>query len=279
MANNISRRRFSQGAIGLAIGGLAAAPLTVAAQGATPGATTVTPPTTGTIMSPGYVSLRIRALKEASLRADVNQRVVSQFVPAIQALTGYEGYILGDVIDQPAQSLSVVVLTGQAETTAFDAEAKTFIASLPADEVPTTPTTAEGVLWIAAGASAGMGTPGMASPAATPAPAPLHSGYAAVRLYASAPGVDPRTSLPLTISGLLPILRGIQGFQAYLWFANQGTIGALSLFDSEAAATASTTAATNWAQANVAKYFTGTPTVINANLVYADLPVLATHAS
>lgn len=72
------------------------------------------------IRSLGFVSMRVRTVAEAAQRARVDELVQDQFVPEVEALDGFAGFLLGDVIDTPDKSLSIVVLDEAGQAAAFD---------------------------------------------------------------------------------------------------------------------------------------------------------------
>lgn len=59
----------------------------------------------------------------------------------------------------------------------------------------------------------------------------------------------------------------------YLWFPVAGGFVSLSLYDTQAAANASTGAAKVWVAEHLAAYTDGNPEVINATVAYADMPI------
>jgi hypothetical protein len=121
-----------------------------------------------------------------------------------------------------------------------------------------------------------LGTPAEATstPAATPVDENWTGSYVAVRIHKSLPNTDPRGFVPEAIDGFLPIVLGLPGFIGYLWFPVEGGFVAISIYDSEASAVESTNAARAWATEHLADYTDGNPEVINANVVYADMPIL-----
>lgn len=259
---SLNRRVFTAAGIGFAAGLFAARMPGAAAQGATPVALT----------PGGYVSARLRVLKMADARPQVNELVLSGFAPKVQALAGYGGYLLGDVIDQPAQSLSVVAFDRQSQAAGFDALAKTFVTSVAAkvDAAATKGWAGDLLMWGAPQATAG-------TPAASPvagAGSGAGKGYIAFRVHASKPGTNPRDFVPAAIDGFLPILTAISGFKGYLWFPTNTGFVAVSVFDSIDSAQASNAAAKDWALKNLAKYTDGNPMIVNANVVFDDLPIL-----
>ena len=255
----LSRRTLTATAAGFAVG--AFAPRSgVLAHDATP----VAGP-----QAMGYVSTRLRTVEAAAQRDRVNDLVQRDFLPDVEALEGFEGYVLGNVIDAPEQSLSIVVLDAPAKAAAFDALAKAFVDGI-GDEVVTVNTEQwAGDLLIAAAPAT------TATPVATPvARTPMSDGYIALRVHTSLPDTDPRDFVPLAIEGFLPIVVGISGFRGYLWYPADGGFVAISMFDSEDAALAATEAAREWAAEFLADYTDGHPQVVNANVVYANLPIL-----
>jgi hypothetical protein len=94
-------------------------------------------------------------------------------------------------------------------------------------------------------------------------------------MYTSKPGTNPLDFVQLVITGFLPIVQGLPGFQGYLLFISDGGFTSISLYDTEQAAEESSAAAANWATANLADYTDGVSQVINAAIVFADLPILA----
>lgn len=257
--SRVTRRMFNATA-GIAIGIFATSRIGISAQEATP---------ERAVQSLGYVSTRIRSVASADQRERVNELVRQDFAPAVEALEGFHGYLLGDVIDQPEHSLSVLVLEEERQTAAFLDLAKTFIEGI-ADEVQTVDTVGwDGDLLI-------RGVPSSsAMPEATPASeSSKAAGYAAVRVYRTPPGVDVRESVPQTTSEFVPILAGLPGFKGFLWYPTGKEIVAISLYDSEESAMESTNAARDWVADFATKYTEGDLEVINAQVVYANLPIL-----
>jgi hypothetical protein len=218
----------------------------------------------------GFVSMRVRTVAEAAQRERVDELVLSEFVPAVEALDGFQGFVLGDVIEAPEKSLSIVVLEEEAQAAAFDEAAAAFVESIGDEVVPVETVQWTGDLLIAGAPDADTGTP-----AATPESGmSTATGYAAVRVHTSLPGTDPHDFVPLATEDFLPIVAGLDGFLGYLWFPTEDGFAAISLYDSEASAQASTEAAREWAAEFLADYTDGSPEVINANVVYANLPIL-----
>ena len=258
--DRITRRTFTASAAGFAAGLFATSLPNVSAQDA---ATPVA------VLPQGYVSTRVRTIASADARDDVNALVLDQFVPDVQALEGYRGYAVGDVIDHGDQSLSILVLENTEQEAAFAELAAGFVEGV--EETVTTVSTERwsGDLLIAGGVDLG---------AATPATAPvtgMRDGYIAVRVHTSTPGTNPSDFVPLATTGFLPIISGLPGFEGYLWYPTEGGFVAISFFDTVESAEASNAAAQDWAVEFLTEYTDGNPRIINANVVFADLPILA----
>ena len=263
----LNRRTFAASAAGIAAGVFVARSGIVAGQEATAIAGGASPEA---VTKPiGYVSTRIRTLEAADARSGVNDLVVEQFAPEVEALPGFEGYLLGDIVDHADQSLSIVVFDEEAQTAAFDETAKTFVATLEDGAVVTGTEAWAGDLLIR-----GVPATTSATPAATPVTSGV-SGYAAMRVHTSKPGTNPRDFVPLATTGFLPIVTALPGFQGYLWYPTDEGFVAISLYDSAESANASHDAAKEWAAEFLSEYTDGNPRIINANVVYTKLPVLS----
>ncbi len=268
-SSRITRRAFPAAASGTAAGVFATPLLGGAAQDASAATDSATPVAITTPV--GFVSTRIRTLESPDVREQINELVLDRFITEVEALEGFEGYVLGDVIEEPAASLSILVLEESSQTAGFGANAADFVGDV--EESITTVATVqwEGELLISAGPSTGVLN---ATPAATPAAQSISDGYIAMRVHTSTPGMNPRDFIPLATSSFLPLLYGLPGFMGYLWYPTDGGFVAISLFDSEASAEASNEIARDWAAEFLTEYTDGNPEIVNASVIYANLPIL-----
>ncbi|HWV23644.1 MAG TPA: hypothetical protein VNZ58_05605 [Thermomicrobiales bacterium] len=258
--NKFTRRRFNATAAGFAAGVFASSRFGASAQDATPA---------GGVTPLGYVSTRIRTVATAEQRVRVNELVRDDFAPDVEALPGFQGYALADVIDVPEDSLSILVLEEASQTEGFLDLAKDFVSGI-SDEVQTVDTVGwDGDLLI-------LGKPETSgsTPIASPAGSQAASGYVTMRVHTSLPGTDPRDFVPLATSDFLPIVSGLDGFRGYLWYPTEGGFVAISLFDTEESAQESNEAAMGWAIDFLAEYTDGKPMVVNATMAYENLPIL-----
>lgn len=255
--HQLTRRTFTARAAGIAAGVFATSRFGVTAQDAT---------AVAGVQPMGFVSTRIRTVGSVEQRDLVNERVTADFAPEVARLDGFLGYILGDVVDKPEDSLAIVVLREEEQFEAFGAVASGFVASLGDDGVAVETVEWAGDLLISGAPVADSGTP-------TATPVAASAGYVAVRVHTSLPGTDPHDFVPLATSGFLPIVTELPGFQGYLWYPTDGGFVAISLYDSEESAAASNDAAREWAAEFLTEYTDGNPEIINANVVYTDLPI------
>lgn len=268
-AESISRRTVTAAGTGLALGLLATRGLPLSAQEATPETAAATP--AGGITPLGYVTMRMRPLDDPAFRDDINARVIEEFLPAIAAVEGFEGYLVGDVIDRPNLTFGVTVLKDREAAARSDEVARNFVFSEDIDEHVVIEDTRR---WT--GDLLMLGTPAEATATATAAsPGPKNGAgtYVTVRIHTSLPNTDPRGFVPEAIAGFLPIILGLPGFLGYLWFPVDGGFVAISLYDTEESAIESTNAAKSWVSEHLTGYTDGNPEVINASVVYANMPI------
>lgn len=268
-SERVSRRTFTASAAGIAAGVFATSFRGVSAQDATPISESATPVVT--TPPAGFVSTRVRTVQTPAARETANELVQADFIPDVEELEGFQGYVLGDVIEQEDQSLSIVVLESDDVAPAFNSLASNFVESIE-ESIRTVDT----MQWAGDLLITGSPTLGNATPAATPV-VEGRNGYVAVRVHTSTPGTDPRDFVPLATSDFLPIISDLPGFEGYLWYPIEGGFVAISLFDSEDSAEESNEAARDWAAEFLTEYTDGDPDVYNANVVYKNLPIFTSQ--
>jgi hypothetical protein len=260
MDRRLTRRALTASAAGFSVGVLARGIGRTAAQEATPAPE---------IVPLGTVSTRLRVLRDPVYRAEVNADVVERLLPEVEQLEGFGGYVLGDVIDRADQSVAIVVFDEEEQLGAFGEIATDFVQDH--EEKVDAEATQEwrGDLLITAAPQPGVGTP--VAIEGTPEES---VDYMAVRVHTSLPGTDPRDFVPLAISDFVPIVTSIAGFRGYLWYPTEGGFVAISIFDSIADCSESNEAALDWAAEYLTAFTDGNPLIINADVVYRDLPIL-----
>lgn len=261
----VTRRTLAAGAAGVAAGAFVTSLQHTAGQQASPVAENATPVPD---LASGFVSTRIRTVESSDARAQINDLVVSEFGPDVATLDGFKGYLLGDVLESEKESLSILVLEEESQAAGFDALAADFVSGIEGS-ISSVGT----VQWAGELLLVGRPVHGDATPVATPV-GPVTGGYVAVRVYESIPGTDPHEFAPQVATGFLPIVSGIDGFQGYLLYTTNKGFISISFFDSVESAEKSNKAGREWAAEFLTEYTAGDPEIINADVVYRDMPVL-----
>lgn len=267
MSNNLglplSRRAVTAAGTGLAASVLAMSGRNALTQDASPQAE-ASP--VGDIAPLGFVMMRMRPYETAEIRDDVNQAVIAEFLPVISSIEGFEGYLVGDVLQDPRLTYGLTVLSDREAAARSNEVVKDFVFQDQIDEHVVIEETRQ---WI--GDLLMLATSGDAAALTAGNGAGLHI---AVRIHTSLPGTDPRDFVAEATSGFLPIVTALPGFIGYLWFPVEGGFVAVSIYDSEASAQESTAAAADWAAEHLADYTDLNPEVIDVTVVYADMPIL-----
>jgi len=248
--------------MGRALGGAAALALLQAEQAAAQSATPAAGPP-----AQGYVAIRIHTLNAADLVPEIDQLVVREFVPIVQRLPGYLGYILCDSVDNPRSNFSLSWFTAHAAATASTKASADWVTRLDPKFKHPAPIALDGPVLIAT-APTERGTPAAASPAATPRPG---GPFVTIRRYHSQPGFDVVSMAPTVRTGFVPIVASVAGFLGYLWVPLAQGRFSVSLFDSKASADEATAKAATWVAQQPAAYTVGKPAVYNGKTVFADV--------
>ena len=260
----MNRRVITTGAVGLALSIPLMRGVGAQAQEATPEMDSMDP------MAVGYSVVRIHTLNAPELVPEIDALVVEQFVPQVQALPGYRGYLLADSTDNLAVNFTVSLFDSQESTAASTAASAAWVKTLDPKFQHPAPIALDGEIFIAAAPD-----PMMAANSATPMPEVAGTGsFVVIRHYQSVEGFDLNDLPPLILDGFVPIVSAVEGFQGYLWFIVPDGQVSISLFATEAASQESTEKAAEWVAANIAQYTDGKPDVYTGEIVYADLPIL-----
>jgi hypothetical protein len=258
----MNRRAITTGAAGFALSIPFLRAVNAQAQEATPEMGSMAP------TAVGYSVARIHTLNAPELVPEIDTLVVEQFVPQVQALPGYPGYLLADSTDDPRVNFTVSLFDTQASTEASTAASAAWVKTLDPKFQHPAPIALDGEIFVAAAPD-----PMMASTAATPMPDAPGS-FVVIRHYQGAEGVDQASLAPLILDGFVPIVSAVEGFQGYLWYIVPDGRVSISLFATEAASQESTEKAAEWVAGNTAQFTDGKPDVYTGEVVFADLPIL-----
>ncbi|MGH2548091.1 MAG: hypothetical protein ACRDHN_01795, partial [Thermomicrobiales bacterium] len=122
---NVTRRSLVAAGVGIAGGFFVTRGGTGFAHDATPETGEASPVAAMTPL--GYVTMRMRPLDDPQYRDDINAQVINQFLPEIAKVDGFLGYLVADVIENPALTFGVTVLRDLEAAAASDEVAKNFV--------------------------------------------------------------------------------------------------------------------------------------------------------
>ena len=95
--------------------------------------------------------------------------------------------------------------------------------------------------------------------------------YIAIRQYQLASGHTMEELSALVVSGFMPILKQVPGFQEYFLVETTEGLQSISVFTDQGGADESTRRAADWVQQNLAGFFTGPPTVTTGTVWVHDV--------
>ena len=271
---NVARRATTRrGALKLA-GGMAL--LAFAASGSNQTvaqeASPVASPAGGNDLNGKYVVIRIRTVKPDRSADELMALIRDGFVPLVQDVPGFVWYVAG-VNPETRGQFSVGVFAdkaGAAESTRRAAEWGKLGA---ADFVEGDPIVYEGVIGVAAEASAAAATGTPAAP--TPADG-LVGNYTLIRLRHPNPDWPVAEVMARIGEGYVPLARQIPGFVLYFGSADpvSGDQAYVGVFADKAGAAESTRVAGEWLTEHAYDFFTGDPTVVEGVIgAAAEAPV------
>lgn len=260
MSSSINRRQFSTAALGATLTIPLMRGFRVSAQD------TGTPAPDGESL--GYAVVRIQTLKDAALLSEMGALVVEEFVPKLQELPGYAGYLLADSTDDPNVHLTISLFDNQESSDASTEASAAWVATLDEKFQFEDPVVLNGNLLIVAGPSAD------ATPEADEANDEA-GGAITIRRYHAEPGTHQPSLAPSAESNLLPLIQSTEGFQGYFWFPVSDGRVTISLFDDAAGIEESSARAADWVAENRAETTDTGLDVYTGEVVFADLPILA----
>jgi hypothetical protein len=234
--------------------------LAVRAQKATPAAGATPMATPGA--PPGVAIARVRKVGSAELNQAIYPDVMYRFLPGTAAIPGFAGYVFAFHETDPAESLTLTLLSDDVAADAADAFAKAYVSQLDPRLAAMTPVAIRGPIRIYAVTDA----PWSALP-------PFLNGCViTMRNRTNAPGADLDAVLAQARSGLVPLLQAMPGFVFYGWIQTEGGRTAINIWETDEQLHAGDKAVAEWVAANTAPTTTGNPVVNAGRIGYAILP-------
>lgn len=208
---------------------------------------------------PGYAITRVRTLPSADLNQAIYPHVMHRYLPAIEAVPGYAGYVFSFHDDDPATSITLNFTSDEAAGTASDAAAANFVAGLDPRFTVETPMAEQGPLRIY----------GLTErPASELAPF-LHGYKITVRNRQTAEGADIEAVIAQARDELLPMLAGMEGFVLYAWILTETGRVAINVWETAEQMAAGDQAVADYVAANTVATTVGEPVVNDGKVGYA----------
>ena len=213
-----------------------------------------------------FVSIRVYHGLESEDPDGLYRRTAEEFMEIIRETEGFIGYYW---LHAGENVVAINLFESEEQAMASTEAASSYITENLAAVVPFPPLVVEGVVDIGfVEALDGMEGSDVSS---------LH---ASVRIYDGFEAEDQDEFVAIVEDGFLPIMRGADGFFGYyLLHDGDETLGAVSIFDSEASALASNEAAADFVAENLTAYLPSSPVIVNGRVGIAALSALEAGAN
>jgi hypothetical protein len=237
------------------LGALAQEGTPMAVEGATPEAVGTTP---------GYAIARVRQLSSPELTQAIFPHVMHRYMPLIEAVPGYAGYVFAFHNDDPAASITLSLGTDEAAGAAMNEAASGFVGGLDPRFATQTPMAEEGPLRIFQ----------LTDRPASDLPPFLNGCSITMRTRMNAPDADMEEVIATATGGLVPLMMGMDGFVLYAWIQIDGGRVAINIWETEEQLAAGDEAVRDWVAENTIATTVGDPIVNSGTIGYAEIPVL-----
>ena len=205
-----------------------------------------------------FISIRVYGGLESDEHFELFRQTAEEFMGIIRETDGYIGYYWLFSGDGAA---AINLFASEEQASASNEAAAAYIAANLADLVPNPPLVIEG--------EADIGFVEMLDGMADGEVANLH---ASLRLYEDFAADDLNEFVTIVEDGFLPLMRETDGFFGYYLMNNgAGTLGAISIFDSQASALASNDHARDFVAENLTAFLPSSPTIVEGSVHVASL--------
>ena len=205
-----------------------------------------------------FISIRLYSGLESDENFELFRDTAEEFMGIIRETDGYIGYYW---LYSGADVAAISVFASEEQASASNEAAADYVAANLADLVPNPPQIIEG--------EADIGFVEMLDGMGDGEVSGLH---ASVRLYEDFAAEDLNEFVTIVEDGFLPLMRETDGFFGYYLMNNgAGTLGAVSIFDSEASALASNEHARDFVAENLTAFLPSSPMTIDGPVHVASL--------
>ncbi len=257
----LSRRIFLGGMTSAAVLGVTQQ-WTASAQDGTPVAVESASPVAEMGGDPGYAIARVRVLPNEDLNEAIVPHVLHRFLPSIEVVPGFRGYVFANHYDDPAATITLTLTDDEASAAASDDAAQSFVDGLDPRLSVETPMAERGPLRIFRATDRG----------ADELPPFLNGCQLTIRNRVSAPDADMEAVIALASEGLVPMLAEMDGFVLYVWMQIEGGRVAINIWETAEQLAAGDTAVSEWVAQNTVNTTVGDPIVNSGPIIYASMP-------
>ena len=208
---------------------------------------------------PGYAIARVRVLPTAELNQAIFPNVMHQYLPQIQAVPGFTGYVFGFDSADPAASISLHFMTDADAAAATEDVSAGYVASLDARFAVETPLADSGPLRVF----------GVTDRPSSELPPFLHGAAVTSRQRQTAPGADIEAVVTQATEELLPMLAAMEGFVLYAWIQTETGRTAINIWETAEQMAAGDQAVADYVAQNTISTTVGEPIVHSGTVGYA----------
>jgi hypothetical protein len=212
----------------------------------------------------GVAIARIRKLPTPELADAIFPDVMAHFLPGLEALPGYRGYVFTMDDQDPAAQITLTLVTDNASADEADEVARDYVSQLDPRFVVETPVAIRGPVRIFE----------VTDRSRLELPPFLYCTYLAMRQRVTAPGVDVPALIETARTGLVPILAKMPGFILYCWIETEGARTAINIWETLEQLQAGNEAVADFVAANTADTTIGEPVVNQGMIGYGELTAL-----
>ena len=212
--------------------------------------------------APGYGIVRVRALPTPELNQAVYPDVMSRFLPATSAISGYFGYLFAFENDNLATSLTMTLLADEAAVAQANEVAKEYVAGLDPRLTPETPLAEQGPVRIWETTDRPL----------SEVPPHLTGCQVTFRHRINAEETDIEAIIQTVNEGLIPSLREMDGFVLYGWLGTPDGRISFNIWETAEHLAAGDAAVAEFVEANpIITMVEGTTEVYAGTIGFADV--------
>ncbi len=225
----------------------------VRAQEATPG--------TDGLATPGFAIARVRKHQTAELTQAVYPDVMSRFLPATAAISGFRGYLFAFDDADPTITINVTLLADANAADEANAVAQDYVRGMDPRLTPETPLAEQGSVRIYQ----------LTDKPRLDLPPLLHGCHITMRHRVTPLDADMDAVVSSAAEGLVPILRGMDGFVLDCWILSDGGVVIINIWETAEQMRAGNEAEAAWLAESNLSSTVGEPLVHHGVIGYSGI--------